>query len=156
MAPPLAKKLVAAALALSAGGVAFISSNEGRMLQAYRDPVGVVTICDGHTKTAKIGQTATNAICNDLLRQDTTEAQKAVQRLVTAQVTQAQYDALVDFTFNVGAGNLASSTLLKRVNASDCRGAGAEFPKWNKAKGQVLPGLVKRREAERVMWLTGC
>lgn len=153
---PVGRKVAAGLLALSATGVAFISQNEGRVKHAYLDPIKVVTICDGHTKTAKMGQVATDAICDDLLRQDTGEAQDAVKRLVKAPVTQAQYDALVDFTFNVGAGNLATSTLLRRIHAGDCMGAGSEFPRWNRASGQVLPGLTKRRAAERVMWESGC
>ena len=70
-----------------------------------------------------------------------------------APLNQNQFDALVSWTFNLGPGNLRSSTLLKRLNAGDYRGAADEFLKWNKADGKVLPGLTKRREAERALFL---
>lgn len=153
---PLGRKVAVGALTLSATGLAFISQNEGRELNAYKDVVGVVTICDGHTKTAKMGQTATNEICDALLKEDTREAQAAVKRLVKVKVTQSQYDAMVDFVFNLGEGNFASSTLLRKINADDCWGAGKEFPRWNMAKGKVWPGLTKRANARKVMWEYGC
>lgn len=156
MAASLKHKVAVGLLTLSAGGLAFISGQEGRSLHAYRDVVGIVTICDGHTRTAKAGQVATDAICDDLLRQDTAVAQAAVRRLVEVPVTQGQYDALVSFTFNLGEGNLASSTLLKRINANQCMAAGAEFPRWNKAQGREFPGLTKRRALERALWEAGC
>lgn len=149
-------RLAVAALSISAAGLAFISQNEGREREAYRDPVGVWTVCDGHTKTARPGMVASDALCDKLLREDTAEAQAAVKRLVKVQVTQGQYDALVDFTFNKGAGNLASSTLLRKANAGDCWGAGAEFPKWVYAKGVRLRGLEVRAEKQRKMWEAGC
>ena len=68
--------------------------------------------------------------------------------------TQSQYDAMISFTFNLGPGNLRSSTLLKKLNAGDRAGAADEFLKWTKAGGKTLPGLVKRREAERALFLT--
>ena len=149
-------KLVVGGAILSAAGLAFISGNEGRVLKAYPDPVGVVTICDGHTKTAKMGQVATNAMCDELLKQDVREAEAAVQRLVTATVTQEQYIALVDFTYNKGQGNLASSTLLKKVNLGQCYAAGDEFLKWRYAKGYELRGLVIRGQRQRELWVSGC
>jgi lysozyme len=149
-------KHAVAVLGLSLAGLVGISSFEGTSLQAYRDPVGIVTICNGHTRTAKLGQTVTSERCAELLREDSSEAQQAVKRLVRVPVTQEQYDALVSFTFNVGSSNLASSTLLRKVNAGDCRGAEREFHRWNRAKGIVLPGLTKRRAAEAAMWESGC
>lgn len=150
------KRALAATLVLSVAGLAAISQHEGRVKTAYRDPVGIVTICDGHTKTAKMGQVATDAICDELLRQDTAEAQASVKARVKVPVTQEQYDALVDFVFNKGDGNFGSSTLLRKINSGDCWGAGAEFPRWNQAKGQVLPGLVKRAAHQRKLWESGC
>jgi GH24 family phage-related lysozyme (muramidase) len=66
----------------------------------------------------------------------------------SAPTTQHQFDAMVDFAYNLGIGNLASSTLLKKYKAGDYAGAALEFGKWNKAAGRVLPGLTKRRAAE--------
>ena len=78
--------------------------------------------------------------------------EKAVTRNVTVQLNQDQFDALVSFTFNLGEGNLKQSTLLQKVNAGDFAGAAKEFPRWNKAGGQVLPGLVRRRASEALLF----
>lgn len=148
----------AATLALSAVGTGAIVMYEGSEPIVYLDPVGIPTACVGHTKTvtrADVGKDLSH-LCAQLLAEDTGDAQASVRRAVTVPITQAQYDALVSFTFNVGGGALHTSTLLKKLNAGDCWGAGAELPRWNKARGRVLPGLVKRRAAERVMFETGC
>ena len=143
-------------LALSAAGVGAIVVHEGMQKTAYRDPVGIVTVCAGHTKTAKLGQVKTDAQCAELLRQDTAEAQEVVRTLVKVKLTQEQFDALVSFVFNVGSTNFRSSTLLRRINAGACWPAGAEFDKWVYAKGTKLPGLVIRRADERQKFETGC
>ena len=154
---PAARRL-AATLVLSAAGVTTLVHFEGSVPTAYLDAVGVPTVCVGHTATvtrADIGKDF-SPLCDQLLAQDSQDAQDAVQALVTEPVTQGQYDALVSFTFNVGRGNLASSTLLRKLNAGDCLGAAAEFPRWNRAKGRVLSGLTKRRLAEQAMFAAGC
>lgn len=152
--------VAASSLVLSASGLNGIIQHEGMVYPAYVDPVGVVTICAGHTKTAKLGQVRTLKQCTELLRQDTREAELAVKRLATVPITQGQYDALVSFTFNLGQGNLAESTLLRKANAGDCFGAGREFDRWNKGyvrgKATVLKGLVTRRADERRAWDAGC
>jgi GH24 family phage-related lysozyme (muramidase) len=79
-------------------------------------------------------------------------AEKVAGALGGAKTTQAQFDALVSFAYNVGVGNLLSSTLLKKHKAGDFAGAALEFAKWNKAAGKVLPGLVKRRAAEAALY----
>lgn len=150
----------AAALAVSAAGLGSIALHEGEVRKVYLDPVGIPTVCVGHTgpevTRARVGEVVSAEVCQVLLKEDTRTAEKAVQRLVKVPVTQEQFDSLVSFTFNVGAGNLASSTLLRKLNAGDCWGAAAEFPRWNKARGQVLPGLVKRRADERIAFEQGC
>lgn len=136
-----------------------IVSNEGVEHKVYLDTVQVPTVCAGHTATVSaqdVGKEYTDDQCAALLRSDTRTAQAAVARLVKVPVTQNQYDALVDFVFNVGEGNLASSTLLRKLNSSDCRGAAAEFPRWNKAKGRVLKGLTTRRAWERSIFEPDC
>ena len=152
----LKQRVAALALALSSIGALGIVAHEGMRKVAYVDPVGVVTVCAGHTKTAKLGQTKTEAECAELLKLDVKDAERAVKRLVTAPLTQPQYDSLVSFVFNVGETNFAKSTLLKKINLNDCWGAGAEFSKWTLAGGRQLPGLVKRRADERKHWETGC
>jgi lysozyme len=150
------QRIGAIVLSLSALGVAGMVAHEGMRRVAYVDPVGVVTVCAGHTGTAQLGQVKTPAECEALLKEDVKESEQAIRRLVRVPLTQDQFDALVSFTFNVGSGNLAKSTLLKKVNASDCWGAGAEFMRWVNGGGRELPGLVKRRANERQQWEKGC
>jgi GH24 family phage-related lysozyme (muramidase) len=76
-----------------------------------------------------------------------------VNNMVTVQITQNQYDALIDFAYNCGVGNLKTSTLMRKLNAGDKTGAADEFLRWNKGGGKVLAGLTKRREAERALFL---
>ena len=89
------------------------------------------------------------------LRQDVASAEATVKRLVHVELNQEEYDALVDLVFNIGSGYFDTSTLLRKLNAGDTDGAIAEFAKWNKAGGLVLAGLVKRREADRVLFQLG-
>lgn len=150
---------MAAAFTLSAAGATGIMMHEGTVRRVYLDPVGIPTVCTGHTSTvgaSDVGKVYSAAMCADLLQRDTQVAQRAVGRLVRVPVTQEQYDALVSFTFNVGEGNLSKSTLLKKINQGACWAAGAEFSRWTRAKGRVLPGLVKRRQHERRAWESGC
>lgn len=157
MASSLKAKLAVSALTLSMAGVTAIATREGGFVRTgYRDPVGIPTVCAGHTKTAVVGKTETLSTCERLLKEDTTEAQAAVKRLVQVKVTQTQYDELVDFVFNVGSGNFASSTLLKKINAGQCMQAGAEFARWVYAKGVYLKGLANRRAENRKGWESGC
>lgn len=152
----LKQRLLASLLALSTAGAIGIVAHEGMRKVAYVDPVGVVTVCAGHTKTAKLGQVKSDAECAALLQLDVKDAERAVKRLVETPLTQKQFDALVSFVFNVGETNFAKSTLLKKLNANDCWGAGAEFSRWTLAGGKELPGLVKRRADERRHFETGC
>lgn len=149
-------RLGATLLALSSAGALGVIAHEGMQRVAYRDPVGVVTVCAGHTATARLGQVKTEAECAQLLKLDVKEAETAVKRLVTVPITQNQFDALVSLTFNVGSTNLAKSSLLRKVNGGDCWGASREFSRWTYAKGVQLPGLVTRRAYERKQWETGC
>ncbi len=155
---PLTRR-VAATLVISATGIAGITQYEGEVHKVYLDPVGIPTVCAGHTATVSrkdVGKTFTTERCSELLRSDVSAASVAVARLVKVPVTQAQYDALVSFTFNVGSGSLASSTLLRKLNAGDCHGAASQFDRWNKANGRVLPGLTARRAWERSIFEPDC
>jgi lysozyme len=80
--------------------------------------------------------------------------EQAIHKNVIAPINQNQFDALVSFVYNVGAGNFAKSTLLKKLNKADYQGAGDEFLRWNRAGGKVLNGLIRRRDAERALFLT--
>ncbi|QTD45487.1 glycoside hydrolase family protein [Ottowia testudinis] len=138
---------------LSQDGLNMVKKYEGLFTKAYVCPAGVLTIGYGHTGAGvKPGQRITEAQAEQLLRQDMGKFEAAVQRQVKVPLTQGQFDALTSFTFNCGEGALKNSTLLKKLNAGDYAGAQAEFHKWNKGGGRVLPGLVKRRAEEAQMF----
>lgn len=124
--------------------------------QAYLDPIGVLTIGWGHTndngRTFQASSVWTQAECDAEFLADMAIFVKAVNKLVTVPLNQDQFDALVSFAFNVGAGNLEKSTLLKKLNAGDYAGAAQEFKRWNKADGKVLPGLTRRRNSEALLF----
>ena len=147
---------LASTLSISLAGIAFIQSEEGTEYEAYLDSVRVPTICTGSTKNVFIGQKATLQECEQRLQEDTTYAGKAVQRLVQRKLTQQQYDTLVSFVFNVGAGAFSRSTMLRYINANQCEAAGAEFLKWDRAGGKRIKGLTKRRARESAAWLEDC
>lgn len=129
-----------------------IKSFEGYRPNSYQDSAGVWTIGYGHTQGVKKGQKITQAQAESLLRGDLLKAEKYVNGL-KLNLTQGQFDALVDFAYNLGTGNLSSSTLLEkiRMKASD-EEIQAQFRRWVYAGGKVMPGLVKRREWEAQRW----
>jgi lysozyme len=140
--------------ALSTKGLELLKVSEGLRLKAYKDAVGVLTIGYGHTgKDVTPGKVIDEAKAEALLLADVEWAENAVRTKVTVPLTMGQFDALVDFVFNLGAGAFAKSTLLKKLNAGDYAGAAAEFPRWDKAGGKVLPGLTTRRLAEQRMFI---
>lgn len=130
-----------------------IKEFEGLRLNAYRCPAGVPTIGAGHTRGVKMGQTITMAQADALLKGDLLPCEKYVNSL-KLDLTQNQFDALVDFAFNLGTPALAGSTLLKKIRSnSPLKEIQAEFRRWNKSKGRVLQGLVRRREWEAQMYV---
>lgn len=140
---------------LSNEGLEAIARFEGLRLSAYRDAGGVPTIGYGHTGGVQMGQTITRARALALLRQDAQTAVEGVRQAVRRDISQGQFDALVSFAFNVGVGAMRGSTLIRKLNAGDRTGAAAEFLKWTRAGGRVLPGLVARRKIEQAMFLHG-
>lgn len=124
-------------------------------LEAYLCPAGVPTIGWGHTKGVKLGDKITQDKADSLFEQDYHEAEQQVQEVVTAFLSDQQLGALTSFVFNLGIGQLKASTLLKKLNQNDYKGAGDEFRKWIYSNGKILPGLVKRREMERMVFLDG-
>jgi len=139
----------------SNAGLDLIKSFEGFSAKAYPDPAhgwNVPTIGYGTTAGVKMGDTITKERAEELLREDVKRFEDQVLRLVKVPLTQGQLDALVSFTYNLGAANLGNSTLLRLLNAGDYKGAAAQFDRWNKAGGKVLKGLVTRRAAERAMF----
>jgi lysozyme len=137
-------------------GLDLTEDAEGLRLTAYPDP-GTGghpwTIGYGHTGADVFqGLTISQELAEKLLRQDVHDAESAIHQLVTTELTQHQFDALVDFAFNCGAHNLATSTLLRHVNAGEFEAATKEFARWVNGGGHVLPGLVKRRHAEAALF----
>lgn len=127
----------------------------GVALESYLCSGGKWTIGWGHTKGVRFDQHATEDQCRQFLLDDTAEAEAAVNRLVKVPLAQHQFDALAVFVFNIGATEFVTSTLRKKLNAGDYTGAAKEFPRWNKARGVVMKGLVRRRADERNLFLTG-
>ena len=140
-------------------GIALIKQFEGCKLTAYQDSVGVWTIGYGWTqpvdgKPIRAGMTIKQETAERLLKTGLVSYERDVSRLVKVSLTQGQFDALVSFTYNLGARSLSTSTLLRKLNAGDYAGAADQFLRWNKAGGKVLNGLTRRREAERALFLS--
>jgi|GEM_PF-1640852 len=145
-------------------GLELIKSFEGFRATSYTCPGGKATIGWGHAilPGESFQEPISQAQGLSILARDLAQAEAAVERLVTVPLTDNQFAALVSFTFNLGPDEdadsipegLGDSTLLKLLNAGDYAGAAEEFPKWRKAGGQVLEGLVRRRAAERDLFLT--
>lgn len=142
---------------ISQEGVDAIKRHEGWSAVVYLDVAGKRTIGYGHLIRA--GEEFPGPITREqgeaILRADLETAEAAVRRHVSIPVTQGMYDALVSFTFNLGGGNLSSSTLLRKLNAGDYTGAAAEFLRWNKAGGREVGGLTTRRQDEKNNFLRG-
>ncbi len=134
-------------------GTDIIKQYEGCKLAAYLCPAGVATIGYGSTKGVKLGMVITMEQALSRLQEDINEAQAGIKKLVKVPLNENQLGALTSFVFNLGSGALAKSTLLKKLNTGDYQGAADEFSKWVNAGGKQLPGLVKRRAAERELFL---
>lgn len=145
----------------SAECLALIKSFEGFSAKPYRCPAGIPTIGYGSTRYADGRPVSLNDSpiteqqADEIMQATLTTYEDAVNRYVSVSLNQWQFDALVDFAYNAGAQNLRTSTLLRKVNAGDFIGAAAEFGKWVNGGGKKLPGLVRRREAERVLFVGG-
>ncbi|CAO3453830.1 Phage lysozyme R (EC 3.2.1.17) [Azospirillum argentinense] len=139
--------------------LALVRHFEGLYLKAYLCPAGVPTIGYGHTAGVKLGQTITSLQAEVYLRADMAEAAGDVDRLVKVPLTDRQRGALTSFVFNLGAGALQTSTLLRLLNERDYKGAAGQFGRWVFAtvngKKVELEGLKKRRAAERALFEAG-
>jgi lysozyme len=152
-------------LDLSDAGLKRIAAYEGWRAQLYEDVAHHATIGYGHlvhlgpiTAADRAGQFGKGISTEQglaLLRSDVKRMVDAVRQKVTVPLNQNQFDALVSFTFNVGAGAFGGSTLLKRLNAGDYAGAANEFGKWTKSGGKVFAGLVRRRTEEAALFRGG-
>ena len=136
-------------------GLALIKKFEGLKLSDYLCPAGKRTIGYGHTGAdVKQGMRISVDQAEEMLRWDVLRFEKSVNELVTVAMTQGMFDALVSFAFNLGAGSLKQSTLLKKLNGGDVDSAGDEILRWNRAGGKVLIGLTERRKAENRVFMT--
>ncbi|BET63260.1 lysozyme [Yersinia pseudotuberculosis] len=160
MSPALRKKI----LAVSAGGalaiaVALLGGHdgvEGREYIPYRDVAGVMTICDGHTgKDIIPSKKYSDAECDALLQKDLAPVQRTVDAAVKVPLSKYQKAALYSFTYNIGQGAFTKSTLLKKLNTGDIKGACDELRRWTYAGGKPWKGLQNRREIERELCLAG-
>ncbi|ATP27520.1 muraminidase [Chromobacterium violaceum] len=139
----------------NAAGISLIKQFEGVRLAAYQDMVGVWTIGYGHTgPDVKAGLAITQQQADQLLAADLEKFETGVRKAVIVPLNANQFSALVSFSYNLGLGNLRSSTLLRLLNKGDYDGAAAQFPRWNRAGGQAVPGLTRRRKAEQALFLT--
>jgi len=143
----------------NAAGLSLIRQAEGLRLRAYLCPAGVWTIGIGTTvypdgRKVQRGDKCTEQQATDYLANDLQGFERAVAAMVTVPLTENQLSALVSFAYNVGGGALSKSTLLRLLNAGDYASAANQFQRWNLAAGKELPGLVKRRAAERALFLT--
>lgn len=135
-------------------GINLIKKFESLRLEAYRCPGGVWTIGYGHTKGVKKGMVITEKEADVLLKQDLEATEEIINRECPG-INQNQFDALMSFVFNVGEGNFKKSTLLKCIKTNpENVNIRYEFSRWNKSKGMILSGLIRRRGAEADLYFS--
>lgn len=151
----MAKRKVAAAGAIAIA-IAFIAPREGEELRAYRDIVGVPTICYGETRGVQMGDTATHAECTTMLAEAVADFERQMRPCVPAGLPDKTRAAFLSFSYNLGARILCvSPTMSKLIRARDIAGACNAMTKFNRAGGKVVRGLTRRREAEKALCLSG-
>ena len=144
---------------ISPSGIDLICNFEGKRLTAYDDGVGVWTIGFGTTvypngiKVMK-GDTCTEAQAKTYMAHDLKKFEATVNKAVTVQLNQNQFDALLSLAYNIGASAFSQSTLVKKLNANDYRGAADQFDVWVNAGGKRMQGLVNRRAKEKALFLS--
>lgn len=138
-------------------GITFMHDNEGCRLKAYLDTGMVPTIGWGSIwmfgNRVRLGMTCTQAEADDQFLLDVKLTEKCINKSVTVPLTQNQYNALVDFVYNVGVTAFNTSTLLKKLNLKDYQGAADQFMRWIYDNGKEVDGLKKRRKRTRELWM---
>ena len=137
---------------ISEEGLALIKKFEGCELEAYRCSANVLTIGYGHTKGVKEGDTITKDEAEYMLEEEMIEYEGYVNDMVDVELNQHQYDSLCAWVYNLGPNNFRSSTLLKVLNEEKYNEIPQQIKRWNKANGEVLNGLIRRREAEALLF----
>ena len=141
-----------AVAAILAAAALFVQPWEGREFKPYRDAVGVLSVCDGHTgPDVKQGRTYSKSECDAWLATDIGRAYRQVELCISTPLTHNQAVALTSAAYNIGPSVVCGSTLQRLANAGDMRAACAQLDRWVYAKGQKLKGLVRRRAAERAL-----
>jgi lysozyme len=135
-------------LKTSQEGISLIKSFEGCELTAYRCSADVPTIGYGHTAGVSDGDTCTQEEAETMLAEDLEEFEDYVKNYVESELQQNEFDALVAWTYNLGPANLKESTMLKELNSGNFEEVPRQMKRWNRAGGEVLDGLIRRREAE--------
>ena len=141
-------RLAVGALAVSAATLVGIATHEGYRSEAYKDAVDIPTIGFGETAGVKMGDETTPERALVQLLESTEKHADAIRQCIRVPLYQHEFDAYISLAYNIGTRAFCQSTLVKKLNAKDYAGACEEIRRWNKAGGKVLPGLVKRREAE--------
>lgn len=141
---------------MNAAGMRILKECEGLYLNSYKCPAGVWTIGYGCTKGIRPGMTISEAEAEEMLRKELTEFEKGVERILShIPLNENQFSALVSLTYNCGMEPITEGmTIRRKLEARDYRGAAEGFLLWNKGGGRVLPGLVKRREMEKKLFLS--
>lgn len=137
---------------ISSEGIELIKKFEGCETTAYQDSVGVWTIGFGHTKGVQEGQSCSMQDAETMLSEEMDEYEGYINSMVDVDLNQNEFDSLVAWVYNLGPTNLRESTLLKILNAGDKDGIPEQINRWNRAGGKILQGLVRRREAESLMF----
>ena len=137
---------------ISNEGLSLIKKFEGCELNSYKCAAGVPTIGYGSTHGIEMGMSISKARAEELLLEDISKFEDIVNESIKVSLSQNQFDAMVSWTFNLGGGNLKSSTLLKVLNGGDYEDVPNQIKRWNKANGKVLEGLIRRREAEALLF----
>jgi len=137
---------------ISQEGLGLIKKFEGCELNSYKCAAGVPTIGYGSTHGIEMGMSISKARAEELLLEDIAKFEDHVMNNVKVPLNQNQFDAMVSWTFNLGGGNLKNSTLLKVLNGNDYKDVPNQIKRWNKANGKVLEGLIRRREAEALLF----
>mgnify|MGYP003638022248 CR=1 FL=1 len=137
---------------ISSEGIELIKKFEGCETTAYQDSVGVWTIGFGHTKGVQEGQSCSMQDAETMLSEEMDEYEGYINSMVDVDLNQNEFDSLVAWVYNLGPTNLRESTLLKILNAGDKDGIPEQINRWNRAGGKILQGLVRRRQAESLMF----
>ena len=137
---------------ISQEGLGLIKKFEGCELEAYKCAAGVLTIGYGSTKGVKEGDTITQEQADELLLHEMSEYEGYINEMVTTDLKQNQFDSLVSWVFNLGPANLKASTMLKVLNLGNLEGVPEQMKRWNIANGKTLDGLIRRREAEALLF----